>query len=87
MSSHYAEAQLVEHQHVDATGDVDLQATAGLLELTVYTSGQPVVLVSPMSRPHLAQLVMRFLPSVPVLSQAEIPTDIRLTAVGNAGVE
>ena len=57
------------------------------VERAVNTDGQPVVLVSPMSRPHLAQLVMRFLPSVPVLSQAEIPTDIRLTAVGNAGVE
>ena len=57
------------------------------VERAVNTNGQPVVLVSPMSRPHLAQLVMRFLPSVPVLSQAEIPTDIRLSSVGSAGVE
>ncbi len=57
------------------------------VERAVNTDGQPVVLVSPMSRPHLSQLVMRFLPSVPVLSQAEIPTDIRLSAVGSAGVE
>ena len=57
------------------------------VERAVNTDGQPVVLVSPMTRPHLAQLVMRFLPSVPVLSQAEIPTDIRLSAVGNAGVD
>ena len=57
------------------------------VERAVNTDGQPVVLVSPMTRPHLAQLVMRFLPSVPVLSQAEIPSDIRLSAVGNAGVD
>ncbi len=57
------------------------------IEAAVNTDGQPVVLVSPMSRPHLAQLVTRFLPSVPVLSQAEIPSDIRLTSVGIVGVE
>ena len=57
------------------------------VERAVNTDGQPVVLASPMSRPHLAQLVMRFLPSVPVLSQAEVPTDIRLASVGSAGVE
>lgn len=57
------------------------------VERAVNTDGQPVVLASPMSRPHLAQLVMRFLPSVPVISQAEIPPDIRLSSVGNAGVD
>ncbi len=57
------------------------------VERAVNTDGQPVVLVSPMARPHLAQLVMRFLPSVPVISQAEIPAEIRLGAVGTAGVE
>ena len=55
------------------------------VERAINTDGQPVVLVSPMSRPHLAQLIMRFLPSVPILSQAEIPTDVRLSAVGNVG--
>jgi flagellar biosynthesis protein FlhA len=30
---------------------------------------------------------MRFLPSVPVISQAEIPPDIRLSSVGTAGVD
>jgi flagellar biosynthesis protein FlhA len=57
------------------------------VENAVNTDGQPIVLVSPMVRPHLAQLVTRFLPSVPVLSQAEIPGDIRLTSAGNAGVD
>ena len=57
------------------------------VEMAVNTDGQPVVLTSPMVRPHLAQLVMRFLPSVPVISQAEIPSDIRLASVGTAGVD
>ncbi|MDR3176582.1 MAG: flagellar biosynthesis protein FlhA [Desulfovibrio sp.] len=57
------------------------------VETAVNTDGQPVALVSPLTRPHLAQLVMRFLPSVPVISQAEIPNDIRLTSIGVAGVD
>ncbi|MBE6442051.1 MAG: flagellar biosynthesis protein FlhA [Desulfovibrio desulfuricans] len=46
------------------------------------TDGQPVLLVTPLIRPHLAQIVTRFLPTVPVISQAEIPPDIRLQSVG-----
>ncbi len=57
------------------------------VERAVNTDGQPVVLASPMARPHLAQLVMRFLPTVPVISQAEIPSDIRLASVGSAGID
>jgi flagellar biosynthesis protein FlhA len=57
------------------------------VDRAVNTDGQPVVLASPVSRPHLAQLVMRFLPTVPVISQAEIPSDIRLMSVGSAGVD
>lgn len=53
------------------------------VENAVAADGQPVVLTSPMVRPHLAQLMTRFLPGVPVISQAEIPPDIRLTSVGN----
>ena len=57
------------------------------VEGAVNTDGQPVVLVSPMVRPHLAQLVTRFLPTVPVLSQAEVPADIRINAVGLVRIE
>jgi len=53
----------------------------------VLADGQPVVLTSPMVRPHVAQLASRFLPNVPVISQAEIPSDIRLQAVGNVGID
>jgi flagellar biosynthesis protein FlhA len=64
-----------------------MQRISQTVEQAVNTDGQPVLLVSPMVRPHLAQLVIRFLPSVPVLSQAEIPSDIRLASVGNVGVD
>ena len=57
------------------------------VENAVMFSGQPVLLTSPMIRSHVAQLVMRFLPNVPVLSQAEIPPDIRLHSAGNVGIE
>jgi flagellar biosynthesis protein FlhA len=57
------------------------------VENAVNTDGQPVVLASPATRPHLAQLITRFLPSVPVLSQAEIPPDIRLASAGNVSLK
>lgn len=57
------------------------------VESAVNTDGQPVVLASPMTRPHLAQLITRFLPNVPVLSQAEIPSDIRLSSAGNVSLK
>jgi flagellar biosynthesis protein FlhA len=53
----------------------------------VATDGQPVLLVSPLARPHVAQLVSRFLPHVPVVSRAEIPADLNLQAVGNVRME
>ena len=57
------------------------------VEGAVNTTGQPVLLASPLVRSQLAQLVMRFLPSVPVISQAEIPSDTRLQAVGSVGID
>lgn len=57
------------------------------VENAVNTDGQPVVLASPMTRPHLAQLITRFLPNVPVISQAEVPSDIRLSASGNVSLK
>jgi flagellar biosynthesis protein FlhA len=42
---------------------------------------QPVLLCSPMLRPHLWRLFSRALPHVAVLSHAEVPTQIRVVAV------
>ncbi len=58
-----------------------IQAINQTLEKLVVQDGQPVLLTAPMLRPHLAQLLMRFIPALPVISQAEIPPDIRLESV------
>ncbi|WP_243359326.1 flagellar biosynthesis protein FlhA [Fundidesulfovibrio terrae] len=56
------------------------------LERAVVSEGQPVLLVSPVTRPHLAQLLNRFLPTLPVISQAEIPAEIRLQSLATIGL-
>lgn len=58
-----------------------------VIEGAVGTDGQPVLLATPIVRPHLAQLITRFLPNVPVISQGEIPPDTRLQAVGNVEID
>lgn len=52
-------------------------------EQAVVSDGQPVLLATPVTRPHLAQLLHRFIPTLPVISQAEIPSDIRLKSMAN----
>ncbi|MCR4666305.1 MAG: FHIPEP family type III secretion protein, partial [Desulfovibrio sp.] len=64
-----------------------VQNISAAVEKAVNTDGQPVLLTTPAIRPHLAQLITRFLPAVPVISQAEIPPDIRLQSVGSVGIE
>ncbi len=64
-----------------------IQNVNASVERAVNTDGQPVLLTSPVTRHHVAQLLMRFLPNVPVLSQGEIPADIRLQSVGNVALE
>ena len=53
------------------------------VENSMVMDGQPVLLTSPVVRPHLAQLLQRFIPTLPVISQAEIPADIRLHSLKN----
>jgi flagellar biosynthesis protein FlhA len=43
---------------------------------------QPVLLCSPMLRPHLWRLFSRALPHVAVLSHAEVPPQVRIVSVG-----
>ncbi len=64
-----------------------IQNVNNAVESAVMAEGQPVLLASPVIRPHLAQLITRFLPAVPVISQAEIPPDIHLQSVGIVGIE
>ena len=58
-----------------------IQAINKAAEKGIVAEGQPVLLTSPVVRQHLAQLLARFLPTMPVISQAEIPADIRLESV------
>jgi flagellar biosynthesis protein FlhA len=64
-----------------------IQSVSSAVENSVNTDGQPVLLAAPLLRPHLAQLIVRFLPTVAVISQAEIPSDIRLQSVGTISVD
>lgn len=56
------------------------------MEKAIVSEGQPVLLVAPATRPHLAQLLNRFLPTLPVISQAEIPAEIRLQSLATIGL-
>lgn len=58
-----------------------IKAISAAQESAVGTDGQPVLLTTPQLRPHLAQLLLRFLPTLPVISQAEIPADIRIQSL------
>ena len=60
-----------------------IRAINAATEQAVVLEGQPVLLATPITRPHLAQLLHRFIPTLPVISQAEIPSDIRLKSMQN----
>jgi flagellar biosynthesis protein FlhA len=47
-------------------------------EDAMVADGQPVLLVTPQIRSQLAQLLNRFIPTLAVISQAEIPADIKI---------
>ncbi|MDQ7032820.1 MAG: flagellar biosynthesis protein FlhA [Desulfonauticus sp.] len=57
------------------------------LDNVVVKEGQPVLLVPPALRPHLAQILLRFIPNLPVISQAEIPPDIKLETVAQVSLD
>jgi flagellar biosynthesis protein FlhA len=59
------------------------QALASRLAEALATEelAQPVLLCSPMLRPHLWRLFSRALPHIAVLSHAEIPAQVRVTSV------
>jgi flagellar biosynthesis protein FlhA len=64
-----------------------IQSIGQASETALATDGQPVLLASPTVRPHLAQLLTRFIPTLPVISQAEIPPDVKLTTLANVEVD
>jgi flagellar biosynthesis protein FlhA len=63
-----------------------IQAIQKAMDKAMLGDGQPVLLTSPLVRPHLAQLLSRFIPNLPVISQAEIPAEIKLQSIANIGL-
>jgi len=55
-----------------------IQAINRSTEEAMVADGQPILLVSPQIRTQLAQLLTRFIPTLPVISQAEIPADVKI---------
>lgn len=55
-----------------------IQAINRSTEEAMVADGQPILLVTPQIRSQLAQLLNRFLPTLPVVSQAEIPADVKI---------
>ncbi|WP_319759165.1 flagellar biosynthesis protein FlhA [Maridesulfovibrio sp.] len=63
-----------------------IQSVNNTAEGVVETDGQPVLLCAPQLRSHLAQLMVRFLPNIPVISQAEIPASVRIMSAGTVEI-
>jgi flagellar biosynthesis protein FlhA len=55
-----------------------IQSLQSAMEQAMVAEGQPVVLTTPSLRSHIAQLITRFIPTLPIISQAEIPAGINL---------
>jgi len=64
-----------------------IQKMIKTLEKAIVKDGQPVLLVSPPLRPHLAQICVRFIPNLPVISQAEIPPEIQLETIAQVRLD
>jgi len=64
-----------------------IQKIIKTLEKAIVKDGQPVLLVSPPLRPHLAQICVRFIPNLPVISQAEIPPEIQLETIAQVRLD
>lgn len=58
-----------------------IQAINKASEDAMVADGQPVLLVTPQIRSQFAQLLNRFIPTLPVISQAEIPSDVKIQSV------
>jgi flagellar biosynthesis protein FlhA len=59
----------------------------GWVERFVAKGEQPVVLCSAALRPYLRRLIERYLPTVAVLSAAEIPAEVRVQSLGTVALD
>lgn len=64
-----------------------IQAINHTIENAFVADGQPVLLATPQLRPHLAQLLHRFIPTLPIVSQAEIPADIKIQSLATVEIQ
>ncbi|WP_045212060.1 flagellar biosynthesis protein FlhA [Desulfonatronovibrio magnus] len=64
-----------------------IQQISKIMEQTMVPDGQPVLLTTPVIRPHLAQLLLRFVPNLPVISQTEIPANIQLESANTVSLK
>ncbi len=64
-----------------------IQSINQATENAVGTDGQPILLTTPQLRPHLAQLLVRFIPNLPVVSQAEIPADVNIQSLATVQMQ
>lgn len=55
-----------------------IQAVNRSTEDAMVADGTPILLVAPHIRNQFAQLLSRFIPTLPVISQAEIPADVKI---------
>lgn len=55
-----------------------IQAINQSTESAMVADGTPVLLVAPQIRNQFAQLLNRFIPTLPIISQAEIPADVKI---------
>ena len=62
-----------------------IQNIEGEMERFSVSNYQPILLCSPLIRPHVKRLTERFMPNLVVLSHNEISTDVRIESLGVVG--
>ncbi len=62
-----------------------IQNIEGELERFAVGNYQPILLCSPLIRPHVKKLTERFIPNLVVLSHNEISNDVRIESLGVVG--
>lgn len=67
------------------TAQTIIQNIEGQMEQFSVSNYQPILLCSPLIRPHVKKLTDRFIPSLVVLSHNEISNDVRIESMGVVG--
>lgn len=65
-----------------AVAQMIINGIDSMMERFTLNNYQPVLLCSPLIRPHVRRLVERFLPNLIVLSHNEVAQDVRIEALG-----